>query len=261
MMYNSEGGSSVPRGHDAQERPAHAQWLPLADASVCVNCRLRGSCLGGVAAEAGTSQLRRVVAGRRRVRASEAAYREGDPFAYLYVVRSGSLKSASRLLSGERVLDFHLPGELVGTDGLAGDVHAATLTALEDSELCAICYDACTSADRGALAFFGRLWDMMSRDLVRQSAHSALLATLSANQRVSAFLVALSGRLRARGYSAHEFHLRMSRAEIGSYLGVTMETVSRTLSSLARRGVVEVDRKHVRIVDPQQLQAEWDADA
>lgn len=261
MMYDSAAGRTAAKGQDAPLLPASPQWLPPADASVCVNCRLRGGCLGGIAAEAGTTQLRRVIAGRRRIKGGEAAYREGDPFAFLYVVRSGSLKSGARLLSGERVLDFHLPGELVGTDGLAGDVHAATLTALEDSELCAICYDACTSADRGALAFFGRLWDMMSRDLVRQRAHSALLATLSANQRVSAFLVALSGRLRARGYSAHEFHLRMSRAEIGSYLGVTMETVSRTLSSLARRGVVEVDRKHVRIVDPQQLQAEWDADA
>ena len=109
-------------------------------------------------------------------------------------------------------------------------------------------------------AFFGKLWDMMSTQLVQERTHAALLAGLNANQRVSAFLVTMSARMRARGYSSREFHLRMSRAEIGSYLGVTMETVSRTLSALARRGVVEVQRKYVRILDPEALQVEAEAE-
>ena len=259
MDLNTAGVPALMKGS-----PGLVSELPEMDSaatgSLCMNCRVRSACIGGVAAAAGTTQLRSVLLGRRRLKPGEAIYREDEHFTVLYAVRSGSLKSAARRGDGEQVLGFHLPGEVVGVDGIAHARHAATVTALEDTDLCAIRYGAYEPTQPGARAFFGKLWDMMSTQLVQERTHAALLAGLNANQRVSAFLVTMSARMRARGYSSREFHLRMSRAEIGSYLGVTMETVSRTLSALARRGVVEVQRKYVRILDPEALQVEAEAE-
>jgi CRP/FNR family transcriptional regulator len=257
MDCHSVGLRAATSSHGAAHGSvASSALLPLDHASLCVTCRVRNLCLGGVGSEIGTTQLRALLAGRRRLRAGETVYRRNDPFVYLYAVRSGSLKSVAPQAHGEQVTAFYLPGEMVGGDALASGQHRATVTAMEDTELCAIRYEPWKSAQPATRAFLGRVWDMMSRELLRERAHRMTLDALTPQQRVWTFLVAMTQRLRARGYSSRDFHLPMSRVDIASYLDVPLETVGRALTALARRDLLEVERKYVRIIDADALGAE-----
>jgi CRP/FNR family transcriptional regulator len=188
--------------------------------------------------------------GRRKLNLGEALYFEGDPFRFVYAVRSGTFKSSLTLADGrEQVGGFSLAGELMGLDGLASGKHASTAIALEDAEVCAIPYanlneQALQSPDLQMV-----MARMMGREIVREHGLMMLLGSMNAEERLAAFLLNLSQRMKARGYSPREFHLRMSRAEIGSYLGMKLETVSRTFSAFQQQGLLEVDKKHIRIID------------
>ena len=180
----------------------------------------------------------------------ESLYFEGDPFRFVYAVRSGTFKSSLTLANGrEQVSGFHLAGELMGLDGLASGKCASTATALEDTEVCAIPYANLSEQAATSPGLQMVLTRLMSREIVREHGLMMLLGSMNAEERLAAFLVNLSQRMKARGYSPCEFHLRMSRAEIGSYLGMKLETVSRTFSAFQQQGLLEVDKKHIRIVD------------
>lgn len=250
MDCHSVGPRAATSSHGAApDGAAISNLLPLDHASLCVSCPVRNLCLGGAASELGTTQLRNFLAGRRRLRAGETAYLRNDPFVHLYAVRSGSLKSALPQAHGEQVVAFHLPGEVVGADALSSGMHRATVTALEDTELCAVRWEPWKSAQPAARGFLGRLWDMMSRELVRESGHRLTLAALAPQQRVWTFLVGMTQRLRARGYASRDVHLPMTRADIASYLEIPLETVGRALTALARRELLEIERRYVRIID------------
>lgn len=236
MDCHPAGRCAATSSHAAP--PQHAGpgsgLLPLDHASLCVTCRVRHLCLGGVASEIGTTQLRTFLAGRRRLRAGETAYRRNEPFVYLYAVRSGSLKSAVPRAQGEQVGAFHLPGEVVGADALASGRHRATVTALEDTELCVVRYEPWRAAQPSTRGFLGRVWDMMSRELLREWRHRIALAALAPQERVASFLAAMTPRLRARGPFSREPALPMTPADIASYLEVPIETVNRALATHAR---------------------------
>ena len=216
----------------------------------CSSCHLKDICLPSGLAESELSRLDGLLFGRRRVKEGQALYREGDGFQYLYAVRSGTFKSVLTLADGrEQVTGFQMAGELMGMDAVASGKHASSAVALEDAEICSIPYlhlSELAAANRGLQQVVSRL---MSREIVREHGLMALLGVMNAEERVAAFLLNLSQRMKARGYSPREFHLRMTRADIGSYLGMKLETVSRTLSSFQARRLLEVDKKHVRIVD------------
>ena len=185
---------------------------------------------------------------RRRLRRGEALFRAGDPCRSVYAVRSGSLKTLIAGLDGhEQVTGFQLAGDVLGLDGLAHGRHASQAVALEDSEVVVLPYGGDARGDPRAL--FEVLPRLIGRELVRKQKLAVLLSCMSAEQRLASFLLNLSRRLEARGYSVTEFHLRMTRSEIGSYLGLNLETVSRTLSSLHQRGLLEVSGRHVRLRD------------
>lgn len=185
---------------------------------------------------------------RRWLREGEALFREGDPCRSIYAVRSGTIKTViPGLDSREQVTGFQLAGDVLGLDGLAHGRHASHAVALEDSAVVVLPYG--DSANSGARELARVLPRLIGRELVRKQKLAVLLSCMSAEQRVASFLLNLSRRLEARGYSATEFHLRMTRAEIASYLGLKLETVSRTLSCLHRRGLVEVDHRHVQLRD------------
>ena len=212
--------------------PAHEGSLPPASTSLCMNCEVRSRCIGGIAAEAGTAQLQGMLAGRRTLRTWEVLYRPDQAFEYVYAVRSGVLKSAA----GDEVRGFHFPGELVGVDGMAGGRQRVTVTALQETQLCAIRF-APRAVGPGPRAFFARLWDMMSCELVRERAHRSLLATLAPGQRVSAFLASMATRMRRAG--PVRLPHAMTSEDIASYLQVPEETVDAALqpglpSSLGR---------------------------
>ena len=219
-------------------------------ATLCSTCHLRDQCLPCGLTGTETESLDRLMFARRKVAAGQTLYRPGDKFQFIYAVRSGTFKSSLTLAGrGEQVTGFHMAGELMGLDGLANGVHASSATALEDTEVCAIQYSHLSelAANSGNMQMV--LARLMSREIVREHSLMVLLGSMNAEERLAAFLLNLSQRLKARGYSSSEFHLRMSRAEIGSYLGMKLETVSRTFSAFQQQGLLEVDKKHVRIID------------
>jgi CRP/FNR family transcriptional regulator len=221
----------------------------------CSSCHLRDLCLPCGMNSPDVERLDSLMFGRRRVLAGQTLYREGDKFQFIYAVRAGTLKSSLMLADGrEQVSGFHIAGELVGLDGAAQGHHASATMALEDTEICAIPYshltDVAANASGGMQHIITRL---MSREIMREHSLMMLLGSMNAEERLAAFLVNLSQRYAARGYSDREFHLRMSRAEIGSYLGMKLETVSRTFSAFQAQRFLEVDKRHVRIIDMEGL--------
>jgi CRP/FNR family transcriptional regulator, anaerobic regulatory protein len=216
-------------------------------AAACAACQGDDPCLPCSLTASGDAAGLPLLA-RRRVRRGEALFRDGDPCRSVYVVRSGTFKSVLTGPDGhEQVTGFQLAGDLLGLDGLAHGRYASAAIALEDSEAVVLPYA------RASLSHVGDLHELLprllGRELVRKQKLAVLLACMSAEQRLASFLLNLSRRLQVRGYSATGFHLRMSRAEIGSYLGLTLETVSRTLSALQERGLLRVSGRHVELVD------------
>jgi len=148
------------------------------------------------------------------------------------------------------VTGFHMAGEVLGLDGIGTDAHASDVTALEDSEVCVIPYGRLEQPELQR-----QVQKVMSRELVRDHGVMLLLGTMRAEERLAAFLLNLSQRFTARGYSPSEFHLRMTREEIGSYLGLSLETVSRLFSRFQAEGIIEVQQKHIKILDVAKLRA------
>ena len=188
--------------------------------------------------------------GRRKIESGQTLYREGDPFKFIYAVRSGTFKASLMLADGrEQVSAFFMAGELMGLDGVAQGTHASSATALEDTEICSIPYAHLTEMSAANPGMQNVISRLMSREIVREHSLMLLLGSMNAEERLAAFLLNLSQRLNARGYSPSEFHLRMSRAEIGSYLGMKLETVSRTFSAFQNQRLLEVDKRHIRVID------------
>jgi CRP/FNR family transcriptional regulator len=194
------------------------------------------------------------------VKAGQVLYRAGEPFQTIYAVRSGTFKSSLTVADGrEQVSGFSMAGELMGLDGLAQGRHASTATALEDAEICAIPYDHLMELSAGSSELQRVVAQLMSREIVREHSLMLLLGSMNAEERLASFLLNISQRMKARGWSPCEFHLRMSRAEIGSYLGMKLETVSRTFSAFQQQRLLEVDKKHVRILDADGLARTFEA--
>jgi CRP/FNR family transcriptional regulator len=217
----------------------------------CATCNLRELCLPCGLQAGDMARLDEVVYTRKRVKRGETLYRSGETFESLYAVRSGFLKSSVVLEDGrDQVTAFHMAGELVGMDGIGTDRHSADVIALEDSEVCIIPYARLEEA-----GLQRQLSKVMSRELVRDQGVMMLLGTMRAEERLAAFLLNLSQRFVARGYSPNEFHLRMTRDEIGSYLGLSLETVSRLFSRFQAEELISVQQKHIRILDVDGLRA------
>jgi CRP/FNR family transcriptional regulator len=220
----------------------------------CSNCNLRELCLPLGLSNEEMSEVEQIVGSRRRVRRGDALFRAGDRFDSLYAVRLGFLKSTLTSSDGhEQVTGFHMAGEIVGLDGISNDAHTCDTTALEDTEVCVIPYERLEDFAGRLPALQNHLRKVMSREIVREHGVMLLLGSMRAEERLAAFLLNLSQRFEARGYSRSEFVLRMTRAEIGSFLGLKLETVSRALSHFAQENLIEVEQKHVRILDPVRL--------
>ena len=221
--------------------------LPAADQGA--TCSACGSADPSLPCElANTGDDADIASWRRRVRRGAVLFREDEICRGILVVRSGPFKTVILGPEGhEQVTGFQLAGDLLGLDGLAQGRHASRAIALEDSEVVLLPYDDDGRRDPGRIAHL--LPRLIGRELVRKQKLTLLLACMDAEQRLASFLLNLSRRLQVRGYSAAEFHLRMSRGEIGSYLGLNLETVSRTFSLLQQRGLIEVKTRHVVLRD------------
>ncbi len=222
----------------------------------CSNCNLRESCLPQGLSLKELERLEDLVETRRRIRRGETLYCAGDQFDNLYAIRLGFLKSTVMSSDGrEQVTSFSMAGDMVGFDGLSSGVYSCDVVALEDTEVCVIPFNRIEEIGQDVRSLSLHFQKMLSREIVRQNGVMLLLGSMYAEERLAAFLLSLSHRFEARGYSRSEFVLRMTRAEIGSYLGLKLETVSRVLSRFSHDGLIEVNQKHVRIFDVEGLRS------
>lgn len=222
----------------------------------CSNCNQRELCLPLGLTLKEIERLEELVSTRKRVRRGEALYRAGDRFDALYAIRLGYLKSAVTSSDGrEQVTSFHMSGDIVGLDGLAGMVYSSDLIALEDTEVCILPYDKLLEVTQNMFSMSQHFQKLLAMEIVRQNGVMLLLGSMHAEERLAAFILNLSQRFEQRGYSRSEFVLRMTRAEIGSYLGLKLETVSRVLSRFSHDNLIIVNQKHVQIMDFEGLRA------
>lgn len=187
---------------------------------------------------------------RIRVSKGETLYRLGDPLTAVYAVRFGTLKTHVSMEDGRsQVTGFYLPGEVVGLDGFETMHHASDATALEDTEVCIVRYSEIQTLSTSLPTLQHQFMRLMAREISQDQVMLITLGSMRAEERLAAFLVNLSERLSARGYSPSEFVLRMSREEMGSYLGLKLETVSRLFSRFAEAGLIQIRQRHVKLVD------------
>ncbi len=198
--------------------------------------------------------LARTAFALRRVREGEALVHAGDKFHSLYVVRSGCFKTVYTDFSGsEQVLGFPMCGDLMGADGIDCGHYSSTAVSLDTSEVVIVPLTSLARLVYECPSLEAMLYRVLSRELVRVQNMAWTLGTLGAEGRVAAFLLNLSARLGALGYSRSSFNLRMTRQEIGSYLGLKLETVSRALSALNTAGIIQVHQRSIDIVDADAL--------
>jgi CRP/FNR family transcriptional regulator len=228
---------------------------PLLDLrTACSACNLRELCLPVGLSAPDLERLDSLVAQRRQLARGDDLFRAGDRFTSVYAVRTGFFKTGLTLEDGrEQVTGFQMTGELLGLDGISTDAHTVTATALEDSQVCIIPFDQLEELSRDFNELQRQFHKIMSREIVRDHGVMLLLGSMKAEERLAAFLVNLTQRLHSRGYSASEVVLRMTREEIGSYLGLKLETVSRTFSRFQDEGLLDVKQRQIRILDQQRL--------
>lgn len=178
----------------------------------------------------------------------------GQPFDALYVVYSGFLKTVLiDEFGNDQVLNFPMRGDLLGVDGIHSRHYASEAVALSNCDLILVPFKKLTALGRIHPELEPAMYGVMSRELVREQAMVSMLGALSAEARVARFLVSLAERFGEMGYSSKLFNLRMTRHEIGSYLGLTLETVSRTLSAFNEIGYIDVDQRSIAINDTDAL--------
>lgn len=221
----------------------------------CSNCNLRDLCMPSGLSPDELQRIDNLVATRRKVARRETLFRNGERFTSLYAIRTGVFKTRVTSEDGrDQVTGFQMAGEIIGLDGIVNDRHSCDAVALEDAEVCVMPFDRIETLSREVPTLQRHVHQVMSREIVREHGVMLLLGSMRAEERLAAFLLNLVQRLHARGFSRSELVLRMTREEIGSYLGLKLETVSRAMSKFAEDGIVEVQHRNLRIVDPDALQ-------
>lgn len=195
-----------------------------------------------------------VVAIRRKIKRGTTLFRNGEKFMSLYAIRTGFFKTCVASEDGrDQVTGFQMAGEVIGLDGIVNDHHTCDAVALEDAEVCVMPFDRIEELSREINSLQRHVHKIMSREIVREHGVMLLLGSMRAEERLATFLLNLVQRLHARGFSQSELVLRMTREEIGSFLGLKLETVSRTFSKFVEENIVEVKQRHVRILNTELL--------
>ena len=224
--------------------------------TLCSTCSLRELCLPVGLMPNEFEQLDAVIRQSRRLKKGEYLFRAGEPFSSLYAIRTGFFKTTVASQDGrDQVTGFFMSGELIGMDGICSHVHSCDAVALEDSEVCELPFAHMENLGQRIPSLQTHFFRLMSREIVRDQGVMLLLGNMRAEERLAAFLLNLSNRLYSRGFAANDFILRMSREEIGSYLGLKLETVSRNLSRFQQEGWVKVEHKHIQILQPAVLKS------
>ncbi|CAI8731625.1 Transcriptional regulatory protein btr [Pseudomonas sp. IT-P258] len=222
--------------------------------TACSNCSVMELCLPLGLTGQEVARLDRLIVQRVKVKKGATLYRAGDPLRSLFAVRIGSFKTSVLSIDGrEQTTGFHMPGEMLGLDAISNELHACSAFALEDSEVCPVHFSQLEKLAQELPSLQHSLNKILSREIVRDHDMLMMLGNMNSDERLAAFLLNLSQRLSLRGYSSSNFVLKMRREEIGSYLGLRLETICRGIAHLRDQGLVEVSGRDVRIHDMEGL--------
>ncbi len=257
ILINREQGlhfpmpSSIPAQRATTVTGHSAPVISIRDLkSHCTTCSMRELCLPVGLAPEDLKQVDNAIGTRVKLKKGEPLYRAGETFSALYAVRLGSLKTTVLAEDGrEQVAGYHMLGDIIGLDGIGTDHHGCQAVALEDTEVCVMPFDRLEDLARTVPALQHNLHQFLAREISRDHSVMLLLGSMRAEERLAVFLLNLSERYRRRGYSSTEFVLRMTREEIGSYLGLKLETVSRLFSRFQEEGLIQVQGRAVKILD------------
>ena len=222
----------------------------------CEECSLHELCLPRGLSGDDLDKLDEIVARTQPIHKGDVLFRAGDKFNGIFSVRTGCMKLATSTEEGdEQIVGFYLPGEIIGLDGIEKEIHTCTAVALDTSSLCFIGFNHLTDVCKQIPTLSEQIFRVMGRELSHE--HDLLLTVTKkhADGRIATFLLSLSNRFKVLGYSETEFRLPMSRSEIGNYLGLTFETVSRCLSKFQKQGLIEINHKYITILDLEAMHA------
>lgn len=221
----------------------------------CGNCRLNSICLPLALESDDIQQLDDIIQRSKPLQKTQHLYREGDDFQSVYAVRSGTLKAYKTTDDGrEQVTGFYFPGEILGMDGISNNSHASSAKALETAAVCEIPFTSLEKLSTLMPNLQRHFFQLMSREITEDQQLITLLSKNSADERVAALMLSISARNARRKLSSTQFRLSMSRVDIGNYLGLTVETVSRVFSRMQKMDILRVDNKEIEILDIQALQ-------
>lgn len=220
----------------------------------CQDCSLAPLCLPLSLNLEDMDALDQIVKRGRPLKKGEFLFRQGDTFDSVFAVRAGALKTFTLSDGGEeQITGFHLPSELVGLSGVDSESHPVSAQALETTSICEIPFERLDELAVLLPVLRRQLMRIMSREIRDDQQMMLLLSKKSADERIATFLVNLSARFRARGFSANQFRLAMSRSELGNYLGLAVETVSRVFTRFQQQGLIDAEGKEIHILDPIEL--------
>ena len=216
----------------------------------CGNCRLNSICLPLALETNDIQQLDDIIQRSKPLQKTQHLYREGDDFQSVYAVRSGTLKAYKTTDDGrEQVTGFYFPGEILGMDGIANNTHASSAKALETAAVCEIPFSSLEKLSSLMPNLQRHFFQLMSREITEDQLLITLLSKKSADERVAALMISISTRNARRKLSSTQFRLPMSRVDIGNYLGLTVETVSRVFSRMQKMDILRVDNKEIEVLD------------
>lgn len=222
----------------------------------CTDCRLAGICLPISLEISDVTKLNNIIQRGRPIQKKEHVYHAGDAFRSVYAVHTGAIKTIKITEDGiEQVTGFHLPGEIIGIDGLATNQYSNSAIALETSSICEIPFNQLEDLSMQIPHLQRRFFQIMSKEIAEEQQLITMLSKNNAEERIAALLLSISTRNHNRGLSSKEFNLPMSRSDIGNFLGLTIETVSRIFTRLHKSGIIELDKKHVKICNIDALTA------
>ena len=224
--------------------------------TACTSCNLHDLCLPLGLDLGDIDRLNEIIKRRKPLQKGEYLFQNGNKFTSIYAVRSGSIKTYTESEQGdEQITGLYLPGELLGLDAIHNNQHPCSAIALETTSLCEIPFNILEELSETVPGLYHQLFRIMSKEIASDEALLMLMAQKNAEERLAAFLINMSHRLKQRNFSETEFHLSMSRKDIGNYLGLTIETISRTFSRFQNDGLLTTQRKYVNILKLDELKA------
>lgn len=216
----------------------------------CQDCSISQLCIPFTLNEHELDQLDNIIERKKPIQKSQILFKAGDELTSIYAIRSGTIKSYTISESGEeQITSFHLPGDLVGFDAITNMMHPSFAQALETAMVCEIPFDILDDLAGKMPKLRQQIMRLMSNEIKNDQEMILLLSKMNAEERLAAFIFNLSRRYSARGFSSREFRLTMTRNDIGNYLGLTVETISRLLGRFQKIGMLTVKGKYINIHD------------